>query len=86
VLDEDGRRMERGWRHAVCAKTFELLRAEPYRDHFELVEPRQSVAAAEAKPLDCSRTPLRHPRESKGLDYDATTEAAGPCCGPDGCW
>ena len=85
VLDDDGHRMERGQRYAVCAKTFALYRSEPYTAHFEPVEPRVPVPADSTAPFDCSRTALRHPRETKGLDYTATTEANGPCCGPDGC-
>jgi SAM-dependent methyltransferase len=85
VLDDDGHRLARGRRHAVCAKTYEVYGAEPYREHFELVEPREPVDPGAAKPFDCSRPALRHPRESKGLDYDATTEPSGPCCGPGGC-
>lgn len=83
VLDDDGHRMERGKRYAVCAKTFELYRREPYAEHFAFVEPRVPVEPAEAKPFDCSRTTLRHPRETKGLDYDLTTDATA-CCAPDG--
>jgi ubiquinone/menaquinone biosynthesis C-methylase UbiE len=85
VLDDDGHRIERGRRTAVCAKTFELYRAEPYRDHFDLVEPRVPIDPASAEPFDCARTAHRHPRESKGLDHRATTEPRGPVCGPDGC-
>jgi SAM-dependent methyltransferase len=85
VLDDDGHRMERGRRYAVCDKTFELYRRAPYAEHFDFVEPREPVPLEAAQPFDCSRTALRHPRETKGLDYDATTEAAAPCCGPDGC-
>jgi len=85
VLDDDGHRMERGRRYAVCDKTFRLYAQEPYREHFHLVEPREEVPLADARAFDCAGTRLRHPRETKGLDYDATTEAAGPCCGPDGC-
>jgi arsenite methyltransferase len=85
VLDDDGHRLVRGRRTAVCAKTFELYSREPYRGQFEPVEPRVAVEPSFAAPFDCSRTPMRHPRESKGLDYDATIEAAAPCCGPEGC-
>jgi arsenite methyltransferase len=85
VLDDDGHRMVRGERSAVCDKTFHLYRQAPYAGHFEFVEPREAVPLPEAQPFDCSRSALRHPRESKGLDYHATTEAAQPCCGPDGC-
>lgn len=85
VLDDDGHRMLRGQRYAVCDKTFHLYRQAPYTGMFEAVEPREEVALADAQPFDCSRTALRHPRESKGLDYHATTEASAPCCGPEGC-
>jgi len=85
VLDDDGHRLRRGERTAVCDKTFRILTAAPYAGHFEPVEPLVAVPLAEAAPFDCARTAPRHPRETKGLDYDVTTEASGPCCGPDGC-
>ncbi len=85
VLDDDGHRMARGQRYAVCDKTFKLYQQEPYRQAFEFVEPREEVPLAAALPFDCSRTALRHPRETKGLDYTATT-AATACCAPgSGC-
>ncbi len=86
VLDDDDHRMERGQRYAVCDKTYQLYRQAPYRGYFEFIEPRHEVPSEEAEPFDCSRTPLRHPRETKGMDYDATTEADSccvsgtPCC------
>ena len=81
VLDDDDHRMERGTRYAVCDKTFRLYQREPYREHFEFVEPLESVPLEEAEPFDCSRTALRHPKETKGKAYDVTTEPA-PCCEP----
>ncbi len=85
VLDDDGHNMERGRRYAVCDKTFQLYRREPYREEFEFIEPLTPVPMNEAQPFDCSRTPSRDPRETKGRDYDVTTDAIEPCCGPDGC-
>jgi arsenite methyltransferase len=79
VLDDDQHRLFRGERHAVCDKTFQLYRKEPYREHFDFIEPLTPVAAGQAAPFDCHRSRLRHPRETKGLDYDATT-AASKCC------
>lgn len=84
VLDDDGHRMRRGERYAVCDKTFRLYQREPYRPCFEFVEPLEEVPLAEARPFDCSRTALRHPRETKGQDYQVTTEAE-PCCAPGKC-
>ncbi|MDQ3331297.1 MAG: methyltransferase domain-containing protein [Planctomycetota bacterium] len=84
VTDDDGHVLERGRRAAVCDKTFRLYQREPYRDQFYFVEPREPVAIEAAKPFDCRGSAIRHPRQTKGLDYDATTEAS-KCCGPDGC-
>ena len=85
VLDDDHHRMERGRRYAVCDKTYDLYRREPYRDSFEFVEPLEEIPLEEAQPFDCSRTPLRQPKETKGRDYDLTSEAAESCCGPEDC-
>ncbi len=85
VLDDDGHRLRRGERVAVCDKTFQLLRREPYASHFEFIEPLAEVPLARAAPFDCSRAAPRHPRETKGLEYRVTTEAKSSCCGPDGC-
>lgn len=85
VLDDDGHALERGKRYAVCDKTYNLYRSEPYAEHFEAVPPRVEVPAGEAKPFDCDGMRERHPQETKGQDYDATTAAAqcldgGDCC------
>ncbi len=84
VLDDDNHRMLRGERYAVCDKTFRLYQREPYRSCFEFIEPLEEVPLAAAQPFDCSRTALRHPRETKGLDYQITTEATS-CCEPGKC-
>ncbi len=85
VLDDDGHRLERGRRYAVCDKTFGIYGREPYREHFDLIEPREEVPLEEAGPFACTGDRLRHPRETKGQDYDATTEATEACGGPEGC-
>jgi hypothetical protein len=82
VEDDDGHVFYRGERMAVCDKTFHLLQREPYAGLFELVEPLEEVSLAEATPFDCRRSARRDPRETKGLDYHATTEANSPCCNP----
>jgi len=83
VTDDDGHRIPRGLRYAVCEKTFALFSREPYREHFEFVEPREPVR--ERTPYDCDQDALRHPRETKGIGYDASSNEAAACCGPDGC-
>jgi len=84
VLDDDGHAMERGKRYAVCDKTFQIYQRPPYRDFFNFVEPLTPIAPDEAQPFDCTRTELRHPKETKGQDYNATTEAAKCRTGGDG--
>jgi len=79
VLDDDNHRLERGRRYAVCDKTYNLYKKAPYREFFEFVDPLVDVPLADAKPFDCSRTALRHPKETKGQDYDVTTEAKNKC-------
>lgn len=85
VLDDDGHRMERGLRYAVCDKTYNLYRKTPYESCFEFVDPINGIPLEDAKPFDCSRTSRRHPKETKGQDYKATTETSqcrdgGGCC------
>ncbi len=84
VEDDDGHVFPRGERMAVCGKTFHLLQQPPYVDLFEPVEPREAIALDDAAGFDCRRSKRRDPRETKGLDYRATTEASDPCCGDDG--
>jgi arsenite methyltransferase len=83
VLDDDGHRMRRGDRVAVCDKTFQLYRKAPYAGHFEFIEPRVPIPSTEAKPFACDPTRLRHPRETKGMDYDVTTTSS-QCCDAGG--
>ena len=83
ILDDDGHRFERGLRYAVCDKTWQLLKKAPYRDCFEFIEPRAEIPLEAAQPYQCQRMTLRHPKQTKGQDYDATTEAAQCCDGGD---
>jgi arsenite methyltransferase len=76
--------MERGRRYAVCDRTYQLFNKEPYRQHFAFIEPLTPIPVEEAKPFDCSGTRLRHPGETKGQDYNATTAAARCCDGGNG--
>ena len=85
VLDDDNHRMERGVRYAVCDKTYNLYRKAPYAEFFEVVEPLNPIPLEQAQPFDCSRTSLRHPRETKGLDYKLTTDASQCCDGGNCC-
>ncbi len=85
VEDDDGHVYFRGERMAVCDKTFRLLQQPPYEGLFERVEPREAVPLDEARSFDCHRSARRHPQETKGEAYRATSDSNGSCCGPGGC-
>lgn len=85
VRDDDGHVLRRGVRTAVCEKTYNILSRQPYRAHMDLVPPRMPVSPEDARPFPCTAGALiRDPRETKGRNYTATTEATGAVCGPDG--
>jgi len=84
VKDDDGHIYKRGQRTAVCDKTFQLLMKEPYAGMFLAVEPLEEISLEEAAEFDCRRQALRHPRETKGMDYDATVVSDASVCSVDG--
>ena len=73
--------MDRGKRYAVCDKVHGIYRSGAYEGMFEFVDPRTEIPREEAGLFDCTRTRIRHPRETKGQEYTSTTEA-GDCCSP----
>lgn len=81
VTDDDGHTYFRGARMAVCDKTFRIMTdpAGPYAGAIEAVEPRIETPVDDATAFDCCRSVARHPRETKGADYSATTDEA-KCC------
>lgn len=84
VVDDDGHVLERGQRMAVCDKTYNLYRREPYASSVLPVDPLTAIPLDAAAEFDCRRNVKRHPRETKGLDYRAT-EVADPSCSGPGC-
>lgn len=87
VLDDDGHALERGVRYAVCDKTYHIYKKSPYAEYFDFVDPLVEVSLDKAIPMsaaDCGVTKRRDPRETKGQDYTATTDASD-CCEGDSC-
>lgn len=85
VTDDDGHVLRRGVPTAVCEKTFHIYAREPYRSHFDLVEPRVLVPLEGAPPFPCATGALRRdPRETKGEAFRLTTDASAPSCGTGG--
>ncbi len=85
VIDDDGHTLHRGERMAVCDKTFKIYSQEPYIGDIIPLEPYADIPLQEADSFACNKSARRHPRETKGLEYDKTELADGPVCGPDGC-
>ncbi len=85
VEDDDGHVLERGVPIAVCDKTYRIYNRDPYHAQIIAVPPLIEVPLEEAGLFDCMRSVLRHPKETKGEEYVATTEAAAGVCGPEGC-
>jgi SAM-dependent methyltransferase len=84
VEDDDGHVYHRGQRMAVCDKTFRLLQREPYRGAFIPIEPLEATALDAAQAFDCQPNSRRDPRETKGYEYDVTTDPISDCGGMDG--
>ncbi|MDF1742864.1 MAG: methyltransferase domain-containing protein [Gimesia sp.] len=83
VEDDDGHIYFRGQRIAVCDKTFKLLQAPPYQGQFAAIKPFQNIPLDQAQEMDCRRNALRHPQETKGKNYDLTSQIMDSCCSPD---
>jgi arsenite methyltransferase len=85
VVDDNGNTFFRGQPMAVCNKTFALYTqpTSPYSTHVFGVQPHQSVCSGDVAMWDCDRNPIRHPRETKGSNYQVTkTNAESSCCPP----
>jgi len=85
VKDDDGHTLIRGVPMAVCQKTFDIYARDPYAQEIIPIQPLTPITLEEAPPFDCSRDSVRNPRETKGHEYRATTEASacgepGECC------
>ena len=85
VLDDDGHRLIRGQRTAVCEKSFRTYSQPPYAGQFILIEPAEAVPLESAQPMDCRRDARRDPRETKGAAIRTANEPDSTCCAPGKC-
>lgn len=82
IIFEDGTAFPRGTRMAVCDRTFRMLQNAPYKDMFILIEPVKAISTESAVEFDCTINRQRDPRESKGKQYNLTTQSIDSgCCG-----
>jgi hypothetical protein len=71
---------------AVCDKTFHLYTDPngPYASDMIVIPAYTDIPLETAAVFDFSRDTLRHPRETKGLDYRVTlTDNNSACCSPN---
>ncbi len=80
VKDDDGHTFYRGKRMAVCDKTFQILTnpGGAYSEDIIAIEPYQEVRLEEAQEFKCKTDAIRHPKESKGTDYQLNM--TNTCC------
>jgi len=79
VEDDDGHVLKRGQRFAVCDKTFNIYRSEPYTGEFTYLKPAVEVPMEDARPWDVRHPAERLPAETKGEHSAArTTDVASP--------
>lgn len=85
VIDDDGHKLVRGQRSAVCEKTFDIYTKAPYGEQITPIEPQIPIAAENAAPFNCKGSPIRSPRETKNRNDALTLLPDGDCCGPSEC-
>ena len=83
VVDDNGHKLLRGERMAVCDKNFKLYTSGPYAGDILPVSPNELVPLSEAKLMPCSGAPLRDTRETKaGMLMSLTLLPTESCCTP----
>jgi len=82
VKDDDGHVFMRGERSAVCEKTFNLMKREPYADMFYFVEPSVPVTERIEWPAESCGVRRRDPQETKRGAPKLTTDPSqsSSCC------
>lgn len=86
VIDDDGHTLYRGERMSVCDKTYHIYQSKAYEDEVIAIEPKVDIPLDDASSFDCRKNARRHPKESKGQDYNETRIIDASSCDPNtGC-
>lgn len=83
VKDDDGHILKRGERMAVCDKIYQIYTNPDgsYAQDIIPVPPYSDIPQEVAAEFDCCRTTTRHPKETKGKNYQVTsTNPSSSCC------
>ena len=85
VTDDDGHKLVRGERVAVCDKTFQIFSRAPYADQIIPLEPAEAVPLESAESFPCAGFKLRDPKETKASSSMSLTILPGEdSCSPGG--
>ena len=87
VQDDDGHTFCRGERMAVCDKTYQILTSccSPYSQDIIPVPPYENIPLEEAEIFSCKNKAVRHPKETKGSEYNLTNTNDLECCSSGEC-
>ncbi|MDJ0682031.1 MAG: methyltransferase domain-containing protein [Xenococcaceae cyanobacterium MO_167.B52] len=82
VQDDDGHIYCRGERMAVCDKTYHILTDanSPYQKDMIAIAPYENIPLEEAEIFNCKNKAIRHPKETKGSEYNLTNASNDDCC------
>ena len=81
VIDDDGHKLLRGQRMAVCDKTYNIYKSGPYASQITPIAPATDVPLEEAAQFDCHRSAIRDPRTTKQGKTSLDIIPGGDCCG-----
>ena len=87
VQDDDGHIFCRGERMAVCDKTYQIMTHanSPYSKDIIGLPPYENIPLESATEFNCKVKAIRHPRETKGSEYNLTNTNNESCCSPGEC-
>jgi len=86
VVDDEGQRLRRGERTAVCRRSFMAYTREPYCAHVTAVVPRAPVGERDARVLESCCSAVRDPRVTKAGPARADRlPGDSSCCEPSSC-
>lgn len=85
VVDDDGHRLHRGRRMAVCDKTFNIYTRGPYASQITPIVPAEEVPLDDAPQFNCHKEAVRDPRETKSGKPALDVLPGDDCCGDSGC-
>ncbi|MEZ6132564.1 MAG: methyltransferase domain-containing protein [Planctomycetaceae bacterium] len=84
VIDDEGHRLLRGQRMAVCDRTYRIYTSAPYQNQITAIAPVTEVPLEQAADYDCHKSAIRSPKETKKGKPSLTVIPGNECCGDDG--